>query len=212
MSGEEAPQAQPLVTPNQIQAPARQQQGQSQAPSPRQNTHASTPCIPCPIYPRINSAGSRWSWPLLRTLAKTLRAANQDESVQNRRAGACAALLAGMVVENPSQAELLKQRADHEHRIPGPGVEDIHVGGLAGRARFAAEDAFEFGQQGLVKRGQELILAGNSLLRTLCRSAMGLKTRNWDPRRRLSGKARLVVRRSRKRTPDIFLYTAAASG
>jgi len=38
---------------------------------------------------------------------------------------------------------------------------------------------------GWVKRGQEFIRLGDSLLRTLHRSTMGLKTRNRGPGRRL---------------------------
>jgi hypothetical protein len=44
----------------------------------------------------------------------------------------------------------------------------------------------------LVKRGQEFIRVRHSLLRTLHRSTMGLKTPNRGPGRRLSGKDRLM--------------------
>src|SRR6516165_4310414 len=71
---------------------------------------------------------------------------------------------------------------------------------VAGRPRCAARGDFEVYVAeksrlrrlwGWVKRGQEFIRVGNSLLRTLRRSTLGLKTRNRGPGRRLSGKDRL---------------------
>jgi hypothetical protein len=52
-----------------------------------------------------------------------------------------------MVSEDVPQTELREQGTDEANGAPSPGFEDVDVGGLFGQARFAAEEAFETGQE-----------------------------------------------------------------
>jgi hypothetical protein len=87
-------------------------------------------------------------------------------------------------------------------RVEVGSLQQTSAKAVAGRARCATRSDFEGcvaeksrlrRLRGLAKRGQEFIRVGNSLLRTLGRSTMGLKTRNRGPGRRLAGKDRFLV-------------------
>jgi hypothetical protein len=101
--------------------------------------------------------------------------------------------LAGRILQSP-QVRVQEGAA----RMPVRSAMMISPGPRAGGCRrgdpldphLVAEKSRLRRLRGLVKRGQEFIPVGNSLLRTLRRSTLGLKTRNRGPGRRLSGKDR----------------------
>src|SRR5262249_9890317 len=51
--------------------------------------------------------------------------------------------LSQVLIENLPECELVEQGTDQEDRTPGPGFENVHVGGLIHEAWFPAQDTFE---------------------------------------------------------------------